>query len=153
MENIDEVLCRVAEDRESVSWDWSKRCEQYVGTWMPADHLYFLHGSEDVKQDHYVTIARSNAYGLQNDVDGVVCPSIDTPEGMDAKRLANTYAHGRNVTCEVISNFGAAWRGDCKLKSNNGNTLSQTLIDSGLCKSGKIIMDCGIVQRLLGWCE
>ena len=70
MENIDEVLLRVAHDRESVSWDWSKRCEQYVGTWMPADHLYFLHGSEDVKQDHYVTIARSNAYGLQNDVDG-----------------------------------------------------------------------------------
>ena len=85
-------------------------------------------------------------------VQGVICPSIDTPEGMDAKRLANTYAHGRNVTCEVISNFGAAWRGDCKLKSNNGNTLSQTLIDSGLCKSGKITMDCGIVQRLLGWC-
>ena len=71
MENIDEVLCRVAEDRESVSWDWSKRCEQYVGTWMPADHLYFLHGSEDVRQDHYITIAKSNAHGLQNDVDGV----------------------------------------------------------------------------------
>ena len=40
-------------------------------------------------------------------VQGVICPSLDTPEGMDAKRLANTYAHGRNVTCEVISNFGA----------------------------------------------
>ena len=70
MENIDEVLLRVAEDRESVNWDWSKRCEPFVGTWTPADHVYFLHGSEDVKQDHYVTIARSNAHGLQNDVDG-----------------------------------------------------------------------------------
>ena len=70
MENIDEVLLRVAEDRESVNWNWSKRCGPFVGTWTPADHVYFLHGSEDVKQDHYVTIARSNAHGLQNDVDG-----------------------------------------------------------------------------------
>ena len=70
MENIDEVLQRVAHDREGVTWDWSKRCEPFVGTWTPADHVYFLHGSEDVKQDHYVTIVRSNAYALQNDVDG-----------------------------------------------------------------------------------
>ena len=83
-------------------------------------------------------------------VEGVICPDIDTPEGMDAKRLANTYIHGRNVTCEVMSNFRAAWRGDCKLKSNNGNTLSQMLLESGLCKSGKITMDCGVVRRLLG---
>ena len=32
--------------------------------------MCILHGSEDLKQDHYVTIARSNAHGLQNDVDG-----------------------------------------------------------------------------------
>ena len=69
MENIDEVLLRVAHDREGVAWGWSKRCEPFMGTWTPADHLYFLHGSEDVKQDHYVTIARSNAYALQNDLD------------------------------------------------------------------------------------
>jgi hypothetical protein len=106
--------------------------------------------------DHGMKAANGHTMELDGDVmivQGVICPSIDTPEGMDAKRLANTYAHGRNVTCEVISNFGAAWRGDCKLKSNNGNTLSQTLIDSGLCKSGKITMDCGIVKRLLGWCD
>ena len=106
--------------------------------------------------DHGIKAINGHTMELDGDVmivEGVVCPSIDTPEGMDAKRLANTYAHGKDVTCEVISNFGAAWRGDCKLKSNNGNTLSQTLIDSGLCKSGKITMDCGIVQRLLGWCE
>ena len=72
MENIKEVLLRVAEDREGVNWDWSKRCEPFVGTWTPADHVYFLHGSEDVKQDHYITIAKSNAHGLQNDVDGVL---------------------------------------------------------------------------------
>ena len=70
MEHIDEVLLRVAEDRESVNWDWSRRCATFVGTWTPADHVYFLHGSEEVKQDHYVTIARSNAYELQNDADG-----------------------------------------------------------------------------------
>ena len=70
MEHIDEVLLRVAEDRESVNWDWSRRCATFVGTWTPADHVYFLHGSEEVKQDHYVTIARSHAYELQNDADG-----------------------------------------------------------------------------------
>ena len=63
MEHIEGVLRRVAEDRESVNWDWSRRCEPFVETWTPADHVYFLHGSEDVKQDHYITIARSNAYG------------------------------------------------------------------------------------------
>ena len=106
--------------------------------------------------DHGIKAITGHTIELDGDmmiVQGVICPSIETPEGMDAKRLANTYVHGRNVTCEVISNFGAAWHGDCKLTSNNGNTLSQTLIDSGLCKSGKIAMDCGIVQRLLGWCE
>ena len=106
--------------------------------------------------DHGIKAINGHTMELDGDVmivQGVICPSIDTPQGMDAKRLANTYAHGRNVTCEAISNFGAAWHGDCKLNSNNGNTLSQTLIDSGLCKSGKITMDCGIVQRLLGWCD
>ena len=106
--------------------------------------------------DHGIKAINGHTMELDGDVmivQGVICPTIGTPEGMDAKRLANTYAHGRNVTCEVVSNFGAAWRGDCKLKSNNGNTLSQTLIDSRLCKSGKITMDCGIVQRLVGWCD
>ena len=63
MENIEGVLLRVVEDREGVNWDWLKRCEPFVGTWTPADHVYFLHRSEDVRQEHYVTIARSNAYG------------------------------------------------------------------------------------------
>ena len=106
--------------------------------------------------DHNVKAINGHTIDLYGDlmiVEGIVCPNVDTPEGMDAKRLANTYLHGRKVTCEVISNFGAAWRGDCKLKSNNGNTLSQMLLDSGLCQSGKIAMDCGIVQRLLGWCD
>ena len=106
--------------------------------------------------DHNVKAINGRTIELDSDlmiVEGIVCPNVDKPEGMDAKRLANTYVHGRNVTCEVMSNFGAAWRGDCKLKSNNGNTLSQMLLASGLCKSGKISMDCGIVQRLLGWCD
>jgi hypothetical protein len=106
--------------------------------------------------DHGIKAINGHTMELDGDVmivQGVICPSIKTPEGMDAKRLANTYAHGRNVTCEAISYFSSAWHGDCKLKSNNGNTLSQTLIESGLFKSGKITMDCGIVQRLLGWCD
>ena len=103
--------------------------------------------------DHNLKAINGHTIELFGDlmiVEDIICPNIDTPEGMDAKRLANTYVHGRNVTCEVMSNFGAARRGDCQLKSNNGNTLSQMLLDSGLCKSGKISMDCGIVQRLLG---
>ena len=103
--------------------------------------------------DHNVKAIDGHTIELGGDrmiVEGVICPDIDTPEGMDAKRLANTYIHGRNVTCEVMSNFRAAWRGDCKLKSNNGNTLSQMLLESGSCKSGKITMDCGVVRRLLG---
>ena len=106
--------------------------------------------------DHNVKAINGHTIELDSDlmiVEGIVCSNVDTPEGIDAKRLANTYVHGRNVTCEVISNFGAAWRGDCKLKSKNGTTLSQMLLDSGLCQSGKISMDCGIVQRLLGWCD
>ena len=106
--------------------------------------------------DHNVKAINGHTIELDGDlmiVEGIICPNVDTPEGMDAKRLANTYVHGRNVTCEIMSNFGAAWRGDCKLKSNNGNTLSQMLLDSGLCQSGNISMDCGIVQRLLGWCD
>ena len=106
--------------------------------------------------DHNVKAINGHTIELDGDlmiVEGIVCPNVDTSEGMDAKRLANTYVHGRNVTCEVISNFGAAWRGECKLKSNSENTLSQMRLDSGLCKSGKISMDCGIVQRLLGWCD
>ena len=58
MEFIDEVLHRVAHDREGVTWDWSKRCEPFVGTWTPADHVYFLHGSEDVKQDVFDNIIK-----------------------------------------------------------------------------------------------
>ena len=103
--------------------------------------------------DHNVKAIDGHTIELGGDrmiVEGVICPDIDTPEGMDAKRLANTYIHGRNITCEVMSNFRAAWRGDCKLKSNNGNTLSQMLLESGSCKSGKITMDCGVVRRLLG---
>ena len=34
-----------------------------------------------------------------------------------------------------------------KLKSNVG-ILSQMLLESGLCKSGKSLMDCGVVRRL-----
>ena len=94
--------------------------------------------------DHGIKAINGHTIELDGDlmiVQGVICPSFETPEGIDAKRLANTYLHGRNVTCEVISNFGAAWRGDCQLKSNNGNTLSKALKESGLCMSGEIKMD------------
>ena len=101
MENIDEVLLRVAHDREGVAWGWSKRCEPFMGTWTPADHLYFLHGSEDVKQDHYVTIARSNAHGLQNDVDGAFEAELKEDNQRRYERELRAYevaqAEGRNV--------------------------------------------------------
>ena len=65
--------------------------------------------------DHNVKAINGHTIDLYGDVmivEGIVCPNVDTPEGMDAKRLANIYLYGRNVTCEIISNFGAAWRGD-----------------------------------------
>ena len=101
MENIDDVLLRVAHDREGVTWDWLERCEQFVGTWTPADHVYFLHGSEDVKQDQYVTIARSNAHGLQNDVDGAFEAELKADNQRRDKRELREYevaqADGRKM--------------------------------------------------------
>ena len=47
MECIDEVLLRVAEDRESVNWDWSRRCA--FCSWALRTMSIFLQGSEDVK--------------------------------------------------------------------------------------------------------
>ena len=101
MENIDEVLLRVAEDRESVNWDWSKRCEPFVRTWAPADHLYFLHSSEDVKQDHYITIARSNAHGLQNDVDGTFEAELNEDNRRRYERELKEYEIAQAEGCKL----------------------------------------------------
>ena len=62
-----------------------------MGKWTPADHVYFLHGSEDVKQDHYVTIARSNAYALQNDVDGLFEAELKEDNGRRYQRELKEY--------------------------------------------------------------
>ena len=97
MENIDEVLLRVAHDREGVTWDWSKRCEPCVGTWTPADHVYFLHGSGDVKQDQYVTIAFNARYVHIGFMTNSIIPDVcDRP--LPAKRVQSVlFLMGRAI--------------------------------------------------------
>ena len=64
----------------------------------------------------FVTLASTHcASGLISDLVNCGVRPQSLQQLLHTKRLTNTYAHGRNVTCEVISNFGAAWRGDCKL--------------------------------------
>ena len=101
MEKVDEVLLRVAEDRDSVNWDWSRRCEPFLGIWAPADHLYFLHCSEDVKQDHYITIARSNAYGLQNDTDGAFSAELKEDNQRRYERELREYEFAQTTGLKV----------------------------------------------------
>lgn len=85
---------------------------------------------------------------------GVSCPSPDTPEGLDAKRLANTFLHAGNVDCSGLGMTKGAWAGDCRLKGNNGKTLSQVLLDSGLCKKRIDIFpdSCGFIRKMIGLC-
>lgn len=85
---------------------------------------------------------------------GVSCPSPDTPEGLDAKRLANTFLYAGNVDCSGLGMTKGAWAGDCRLKGNNGKTLSQVLLDSGLCKKRIDIFpdSCGFIRKMIGLC-
>ena len=47
MENIDEVLLRVAHDREGVAWGWSKRCEPFRGQLCLGVKCHFKVGNAD----------------------------------------------------------------------------------------------------------
>lgn len=91
-------------------------------------------------------------YDGQMSLQGVRCPAPDSDTGKIAQRLANVYLHGAHVYCELIRREGDEVIGDCKLRSNNGNTLSQMLIASGHCKKIEIETDCDTTTKLLFEC-
>ena len=83
---------------------------------------------------------------------GVRCPSPHTEAGQAAQRLANVYLHGAHVYCELVRDEGKEATGDCKLRSNNGNTLSQMLIASGFCEKTNMETKCDTTTKLLYEC-
>ena len=91
-------------------------------------------------------------YDGQMSLQGIRCPDPDSETGKIAQRLANVYLHGAHVYCELIRREGDEVIGDCKLRSNNGNTLSQMLIASGHCKKIEIETNCDTTTKLLFEC-
>ena len=66
---------------------------------------------------------------------GVQCPTTKTEEGLQAKRIANTYLSGSRVKCAIKRSKTGQLVGDCKLRANNGRALSEVLLATGLCRS------------------
>ena len=66
---------------------------------------------------------------------GIRCPAPETEDGLAAKRIANTYLNGKNVGCAINRTENSSLVGDCKLRGNNGRTLSEVLLATGLCWS------------------
>ena len=75
------------------------------------------------------------AKGQKVQVLGVQCPNLDTGEGLQAKRIANTYLSGSRVKCVIQVSKNDQLVGDCKLNANNGRALSEVLLATGLCRS------------------
>ena len=106
-----------------------------------ADHGFFA-----------ITGDKIRVYDGQMSLQGVRCPTPDSDAGKAAQRLANVYLHGSSVYCELTKNEGDEAVGDCKLRSNNGNTLSQMLVASGHCEKIKIETNCNTTTKLLFQC-
>jgi len=66
---------------------------------------------------------------------GIRCPAPETEDGLAAQRIANTYLNGKNVGCAINHAGDGSLIGDCKLRGNNGRTLSEVLLATGLCWS------------------
>ena len=66
---------------------------------------------------------------------GVQCPATDTDEGLQAKRIANTYLSGSRIKCAIKRSKTGQLVGDCKFRANNGRALSEVLLATGLCRS------------------
>jgi len=66
---------------------------------------------------------------------GIRCPAPKTEDGLAAQRIANTYLNGKNVGCAISRTGDGSLIGDCKLRGNNGRTLSEVLLATGLCWS------------------
>lgn len=99
-----------------------------------------------------ITGDKIRVYDGQMLLQGVRCPNLDSEAGKAAQRLANIYLHGKHVYCEVTRNESAEALGDCKLRFNNGNTLSQMLIASGYCEKRLIETKCDTTAKLLFEC-
>ena len=111
--------------------------------------------ASSVSADHgllAITGDKIRVYDGQMSLQGVRCPSLESKAGKAAQRLANVYLHGTSVYCELTRNEGDEAVGDCKLRSNNGNTLSQMLVASGHCEKIKIETNCNTTTKLLFQC-
>lgn len=75
------------------------------------------------------------AKGRAVKVFGVQCPTTETEEGLQAKRIASTYLSGSRVKCAIKRSKTGQLVGDCKLRANNGRALSEVLLATGLCRS------------------
>ena len=75
------------------------------------------------------------AKGRAVKVMGVKCPTPDTDDGLQAKRIANTYLSGSRIKCAIKQSETGQLVGDCKLRANNGRALSEVLLATGLCRS------------------
>ena len=65
----------------------------------------------------------------------ITCPSLDTEEGLEAKRLANAYLHSAGtqvstLSCEFYEELNTI---SCKRDTAKAS-LSEFLVNSGLCK-------------------
>lgn len=75
------------------------------------------------------------AKGRTVQVLGVRCPAPDTEDGLQVKRIANTYLRGSRIKCAIKRFKTGQLVGDCKLRANNGRALSEVLLATGLCRS------------------
>ena len=75
------------------------------------------------------------AEGSAVKVFGVQCPTTETEEGLQAKRIANTYLSGSRIKCAIKRSKNGRLVGDCKLQANNGRALSEVLLATSLCRS------------------
>ena len=68
---------------------------------------------------------------------GVTCPSVDTEEGLEAKRLVSSYLFSTGVEYSKVSCKSTFWKGSNTIKCKRSTaraSLSEFLINSGLCK-------------------
>ena len=69
-------------------------------------------------------------------LEDVTCPPANSPEGLRAKALANTFLRNPYVECEAWSRDGDNWFGGCKVNGfrvAKGRNMAEGLIASGLC--------------------
>ena len=66
---------------------WHEQCKPHRGQWSPYDHIHAIHGG-NIKNSDYVIIAKSNAFELANDENGLVKMSL---QALNKKRYDIEY--------------------------------------------------------------